>query len=599
MNIKNKWFLLLSAATAATLVFAAACGGDDDDDGGDETPSGGNTPAATEPSGSGDDMAPPDQQKIVIAQPEPQFVDPHKSNFEQDIGIERMLFRGLYQLNDDGEGGVLIENAMAEGEPTVRILSGGAGGTLASSATQAPAVYTVKIRSDAKWSDGQPVTAADFAYGITRACDPAVASPYQYLLGAGLGDVVGCDALTKNTDAAQTDALKAALGVKAIDDTTLEITLVKEIPTFKTIFALWTTFPARQDVIEANGDAWTDPANIVTNGPFTLSELVPNSHLVLVPNENWTGKKPALQEIRVNFVDDLSAAFAQFQNNEELQMTEILATDVAVAESGGLEDNILVVPSARITTIETQMADPILSNFGVRLAISQAIDREALVNAVYDGVHSPAYYWVVEGLTGHQGNEAFESVIGYNPEQAPQTLADAGFPGGEGIPTLTWTARDNEQRRNEFAFVQNALSETLGIEIEARFVDSDTRSALFNAEDFQLFPGGWQLDYPDIENPLVGLFNTDGGNNKYNCSDPDVDAAFEEAFNATSEEARIAAYQKVEKNIVEKLCGIIPLYQDARPYVVSTKIGGVVANGTIDAGLPGNYCVECWYVKAD
>lgn len=595
MNIRNKWFLLTSALVTATLVFTAACGGDDDEEGG-ETPTGG-TPAAT--SGAGAEMAPADQQKIVIAAPEPQFLDPHKSNFEQDIGVERMLFRGLYLLTDDGNGGVKIENGVAEGEPEVRALTGGVGGVMASQSGQTPTVYTIKLSSDAKWSDGQPVTAADFVYGIQRECDPAVASPYQYLLGAGIGEVVGCDELTKNTDATQTEALKAAIGAKAIDDSTLEITTNRPVATFTTIFALWPTFPARQDVIEANPDTWTEAANIVTNGPFTLSELVPNSHLVLVPNTNWAGKTPALQEIRINFVDDLSAAFGQFQNDEELQMTEILATDVAVAESSGLEDNVLVVPSARITTIETQMNNEILSNFGVRLAISQAIDREALVASVYDNVHSPAYYWVVKGLTGFQGNEAFEPIIGYNPEQAPTTLADAGFPGGEGIPTLTWTARDNEQRRNEFAFIQNALKETLNINIEARFVDSDTRSALFNSEDFQLFPGGWQLDYPDIENPLVGLFNTDGGQNHYNCSDPDVDAAFQDAFNATSEEARIAAYQDVETNIVTKLCGIIPLYQDARPYVVSTKIGGVVANGTIDAGLPGNYCVECWYVKAD
>ena len=139
---------------------------------------------------------------------------------------------------------------------------------------------------------------------------------------------------------------------------------------------------------------------------------------------------------------------------------------------------------------------------------------------MYDGVHSPALYWVVEGLTGSQGNEQFDDAIGYDPEAAPQTLADAGYPNGEGIPTLRWTARDNEQRSNEFAFVQQALKDTLNINIEAQFVDSQTRSALFNAEDFQLFPGGWQLDYPDIENPLGGLFNTDGGNNHYNCSEP-------------------------------------------------------------------------------
>jgi ABC-type oligopeptide transport system substrate-binding subunit len=577
MNVRNRWFLLLAGLLSVMLVVAAACGGDDDDDG--DEPSGGETPSATEPSGTTDDMAPADQQKIVIAQPEPEFLDPHRSNFEQDIGIERFLFRGLYTQRDDGDGGVEIVPDMAAGDPTV-----------------AGSVYTVKINPDAKWSDGVAVKAADFVFGLTRACDPAVASPYQYLLGEGLGDLTGCDALAQNEDPAQAEALKAALGVKAIDDATLEITLDKAIPTFTTIFSLWTTFPARQDVVEANGDAWTSPENIVTNGPFTLTELVPADHLVLVPNPEYHSP-PILQEITVRFIDDLSAGFRQYQT-DELDVAEILATDVQVARDQGLEDEVLVVPSARITTIETQMTDPTLANFGVRLAISQAIDRQALVDAVFDGVHKPAYYWVVEGLVGHQGNEAFESVIGYNPDAAAQTLTDAGFPGGEGIPTLSWVARDNEQKRNEFAFVQQALS-GIGIEIEAEFVDAATRSSRFNSEDFQLFPGGWQLDYPDIENPLVGLFNTDGGNNKYNCSNPDVDAGFEKAFAATSEEARIAAYQEVETAIITNLCGVIPLYQDARPYVVKTKIGGLVPNGTIDAGVPGNYAPENWYVKAE
>ncbi len=565
------------AALTAGLVFAAACGSDDD---ADKTPTGDKTVAATSSAGGGD-KAPADQQKITIAQPEPEFLDPHKSNFEQDIGVERFLFRGLYNLVDDGAGGVKVVAGMAEGEPEI---SGN--------------VYTIKLKSGLKWSDGQPLTAADFVYGVQRQCDPTVASPYQYILGAGIGEVVGCDDLTKNTDAAQTAALTVAIGAKAIDDTTLEITTNKPVATFTTIFALWPTFPSRKDVIEAKGDAWTLPENIVTNGPFTLKEFVPKDHLTLVPNPNWSGEAPALQEITVKFVDDLSAAFKAFQT-DELQVTEILATDVAVAKSAGLEDNVVVVPSARITTIETQLKNPVLAKDGVRLAISQAIDREALVSSVYDGVHAPAYYWLVKGLTGYQGNEKFEGTIGYAPDKAAKTLADAGYPNGDGIPTLRWTARDTEQRRNEFAFVQKALKDTLNINIEANFVDGKTRSTAFNSEDFDLFPGGWQLDYPDPENALVGLFNTGGGNNKYNCSNPDVDAAFAAAGKATSEEARIKAYQDMETGIVENLCGVIPLYQDSRPYLFSTKLGGVVPNGTIDSGVPGNYAPENWYVKAD
>lgn len=574
MNIRNKWFLLLAGLLSFALVLGAACGGDDDDDDGD-----GGGPAATEPSGAGDDLAPADQQKITIQSVEPEFYDPHRSNFEQDIGVERMLFRALYNLTDDGQGGVKVEPGMAAGEPSI---SGN--------------VYTIKLKSGLKWSDGQPLTAGDFVYGIQRECDAAVASPYQYVLGAGLGELKGCDELFQNEDESQKQALIDALGVKAVDDTTLEVTLNKPVATFTTIWSLWATFPSRKDVIEQFGDKWTDPANIVTNGPFTMSELVAKDHVTLVPNPNWAGKKPALQQITIKFIDDLSAAFKSYQTGE-LEATNILATDVATATNSGLGDEVVVGLSARITSIEVQMEDPILKDFNVRLALSRAIDRETLVKVVYDDVFAPATYWVVKGLKGFQGNEAFDSTVGYDPAAAKQALADAGYPDGNGFPELKLTYRDTPERRNEGDFLAKAWKDTLGITVTLEFVDSKTRSQIFNDESFQLFQGGWQLDYPDIENPLVGLFDTDGGNNHYNCSDPDIDAAFEEASNATSEEARIGAYEKVETLVVTKLCGVIPIFQNALPFLVSAKLGGVVPNGTIDAGQPGNYCVECWFVK--
>jgi len=589
MSVRNRWFLLFSALISATLVLAVACGGGTSSS--DKTATAAAGGAKTTPAGGAADQAPADQQKITIQLGEPQFYDPHRSNFEQDIGVERMIFRGLWTQTDDGSGGVKIVPEVAAGDPTIN-----------------GNVYTIKLKSGLKWSDGQPITAADFVYGLQRECDPDVASPYQYVLGAGLGELKGCDDLYNNKDAAQTAALTAAIGAKAIDDTTLEITLNKPVATFKTIFSLWAAFPSRKDVIEKFGDKWTDPANIVVNGPFTIKELVLKDHVTLVPNPNWGGKKPALQQITIKFIDDLSAAFKQFQTGE-LDETEVNATDSTVAKGdSALKDQVLVVPSARITTVQVQMKDPVLGANGLsadevkkaynlRLALSRAINRQELVDAVYDGVHAPADYWVVKGLKGFQGNEAFDKTVGFDAAAAKQALTDAGYPNGQGLPTFKFTTRDTPQRRDEAAYLQKVWKDTLGINIEPEFVDSKTRSARFNSSDFQLFPGGWQLDYPDIENPLVGLFNTDGGNNKYNCSDPEIDQAYQDVGSATTEDARIKAYQKVETLIVTKLCGIIPLYQDAKPYLLSKKIGGVVANGTIDAGNPGNYCPECWYVK--
>jgi oligopeptide transport system substrate-binding protein len=579
MNIRSKRFLLPLSVLTVGLVFAAACGGGD---GGGETPPGGATVTATEPSG-GEGVAPADQQKITITNTAPEFVDPHKSNFEQDIGLARMLWRGLYNLVDDGTGtgGVKVVPEMAAGPPAVN-------GT----------EYTVKIKPGQQWSDGQPVTAADFVYGITRGCDPDVASPYQYILGAGLLDVNGCDELAQNDDPAQKQALVDALGVTAPDESTLVLSLGRVVPNFETLTSLWVTYPARKDVIEAKGDQWSLPENIVTNGPFTLSEYTAGNggQAVLVPNPNWQGTEPALQQITVKFIDDLTAALRGFGTGE-IQMTAIQPTDVAQARDQ-YGDEVIVDPGARITAVEVQLADATLADFNVRLALSRAIDREELVRVVFDDVHIPAYFWTVNAAVGAVGSEPFKNKIGFDVAAAKQALADAGYADGAGFPELAILLTDTPINRDLADYLVKAWSDNLGITVTPEFVEGRVRSQRFNDRDFQLLPGGWQSDYPDIENFIVGLFDTDGGNNKYGCSMPEIDAAITKAGAATDDAARIAAYQEAETVIVNNLCGVIPIYQNGRPWVVDSTVGGVVTSGVLDAGSPGNWCPECWYVKA-
>jgi oligopeptide transport system substrate-binding protein len=243
-----------------------------------------------------------------------------------------------------------------------------------------------------------------------------------------------------------------------------------------------------------------------------------------------------------------------------------------------------------------QLKNPVLAKFDVRLALSRAIDRKTLVKVVYNDVNLPATYWLVKGLPGFQGNK-FDSIIGFDATAAKKALSDAGYPGGAGFPALRLTVTDSPTNRALTEFLQKNWKDTLGIDTTIELVDSKTRSQRFNSEDFDLFPGGWQLDYPDPENPIVGLFNTGGGNNHYNCSDPAIDAAITDAAKKTDFASHVVAYQAVEDLVVTKLCGIAPIWQGALPYLVNPKIGGVHANGTIDAGQPGNWCAECWYIK--
>ncbi len=577
MNVRNRRFLLFTALISATLVLAVACGGGTSSS--DKTATagagGGKSPAAT----TGGDKAPADQQKITVnLGAEPLYYDPHRSNFEQDIGIQRIMFRGLYNLEDDGKGGVKVVAAMADGDPQIS-------GT----------TYTVKIKAGNKWSDGQPVTAKDFVFGLQQACDPVVASPYQYILGAGLLELKGCDESYTNEDTAKQAELAAAIGATAPDDSTLVLQLGRVVPNFKTLMSLWVTFPGRSDVVAKFGDKWIEPANIVVNGPYTLKEVVPKDHATLVPNPNWTGQKPTIQELTVRFIDDLTVAYRGFQTGE-IQSTQIAPTDVKTAEGdSSLKSQLLVSPSARITAVEIQMKDPALSKFEVRLALSRAVDRKTLNDVVFDGVYTPATYWVAKGVVGFQGGDSFDNVIGFDKAAAQKALSDAGYPNGQGFPDMKILLTDTATNRNLADFLIKAWKDNLNVTVTPEFVDGKTRSARFNSKEFQLLPGGWQSDYPDTENFLIGLFDTGGGNNMYECSDPEIDAAFQAASSATDDATRIKNYQQVEKLVVTKLCGAAPIYQNARPWLISSKLGGVTPNGVLDAGTAVNWCGLCCF----
>jgi oligopeptide transport system substrate-binding protein len=561
---ERKFRYLALVAFAAVLTLAVvACGGSDNKGSSANTPSAGG-------------VAPPDQQTLIVQSGEPEFFDPHRSNFEQDIAVERMLFRGLYQLELDKDDNVVAVPAMADGEPQV---SGN--------------VYTIKLKSGLKWSDGQPLTAKDFEYSLKRECSAETAGPYEYVLGAGMLDLVGCDDLFNGKGTAD------AVGVKAIDDTTLQMTIKAAKPTFTTIMSLWATFPVRQDIVEKFGDKWTDPGNIVVNGPFTLTEFVAKDHVTLAPNPNWAlDPKPQLQKLTVKFIDDQEVAFRAFQTGE-LDMTSIPATEIPTIQNDPtLNSKFLKIGSLRIWSVEMQMKNPVLSNFNVRLALSRAIDRVSLVKVVYNDAYLPATYWLVKGIPGYQGDAPFENIIGYDPAAAKQALADAGYPNGQGFPTLTITVTDNPVRKAEGEFLQQAWKETLGINTEIQAVDAKTRSATFNSKQFQLFPGGWQNDYPDPENSLIGLFDTGGGNNQYECSDPEIDAKLAQAGAETDNTKRIQELSDAETLIVTKLCGMAPIWQGAFLYLVDPKVGGVRATGAIDAAMPGNWCPECWFIKS-
>ena len=565
---KRLRYLFMGLVALAALAGLAACGGGEKE----------KTPAATTAGATATAAAGERAQggEITVASFEFASLDPHFSSFAQDISLQRMLWRGLYTLDGDNNP----QPSMAASLPTIS-----ADGK----------TYTIKLRSGLKWSDGQPLTAKDFELGIKRTCNPVIAGEYEYVLDAS---IVGCADHYKN-EGGFSQALEDAVGVKAIDDTTLEIKLNQAQPTFTIILSLWMTFPVPKHLIPNTSDPWpTDPAKLAYNGPYILTSYTPKSEVTLAPNPNWAapnGIKPTLDKITIKFIDDLAQANRAFETGE-LDFANVDRTQLqAIAAKFPKEYVKALKPSTR--GLEMNLAKPPLDKLDVRLALSQAIDRVKLNEVVAGGGNEPTTTWL-PAVTGGPPPDAFEKEIGFNPESAKKHLADAGYPNGQGFPELTILTGDSPAAKKTGEFLVEQFKQILGITVKQEVVDAKTRSQRFTDEQFELFPGGWIQDYPDPENWIVGLFDTPGTLNNYNCSDPEIDNLIDKARFNTNDAQRLQQYADANKLISTRICGIAPYWHENDHFLIKEKVVGLRENiAGQDAAIAGDWIAEAWGLR--
>ncbi len=596
MSLVKHWRLVLLSLFAIVALAAFAACGDDDDNGGETT-------AATTPAGTsgGDERI--KGGELTIQGNEFQSLDPHFSSFAQDISLHRMLWRGLYSLDKDNKP----VPAMAASDPEVS-----ADGL----------TYTIKLRSGLKWSDGDSLLAEDFVAGILRTCNPVNAGEYQYVLT----EVVGCDALYNAAagpdgdagtaddvplDDASLQPLQDAVGVKALGDTTIEFTLSVPKPTFPIILSLWMTFPVPTHLPRfaaatpsAPGDWGTDPKALAYNGPYVLDTYTPQLESVLTPNPNWSeeyssvGKAPTLDKLTVRYIDDLSQAANAYRSGE-LQATDVDLTQLETLRSefgDGKEYFKQLAPSTR--GVEMNLEHKPLDNLDVRLALSRAIDRQALNQVVTQGGNEPTTSWLPE-VTGGVAPDFFNDKTGFDAAAAKASLEKAGYPNGAGFPTLDILVGDSPAAKNTAQFLQESFRKVLNIETTITTVDSPTRSSRFREEQFDLFPGGWIQDYPDPENWIVGLFDTGGTLNHYNCSDPEIDDLVAKAKVNTNDTERREQYKKVNEIISTTICGIAPYWHENNHWLRKSNVVGISENMTgQDGAMGGDWAAEAWGVKS-
>ena len=483
-----------------------------------------------------------------------------------------MVWRGLYHLDLKDTP----QAAMADGKPTV---------------STDGKTYTIKLKKDLKWSDGKPLEAEDFVMGLQRTCNPDNAGHYQYILTA----VVGCDAYyaaAKETPEKK-EELRKAVGARAVDATTVEYKLTDAQPTFPILLALWPTFPVPKHLVKTVDAKWPGPLEAVYNGPFMPKAYTEKASIELVQNPNWAGgPKALLEKITIKYIDDDAVGTNAFRTNE------LDATTASKAELDKLKTEFVkelqLYPATRTTGIHFQLKDATLAKAEVRLALSQSIDRVTLNNVVFKGSNLPSTSWVPPARNGLKGGE-YDAILGFDVAKAKANLAKAGYADGKGFPELSLIIRDDATNKLLGEFLQAEWKKHLGISIKLEVVDSKTRSARYNAKEFQLFAGGWQEDYPDPENWFLGQWETGGSLNKVNVSLPALDTILKAAKFNTNDEQRRQQYRDAEKIFLAEANGTAPMYTNAVAKLVRSHLKGLVENKRPgDTFVPGEYWVELW-----
>ena len=566
---------VLALLLAATMVFGlAACGGNDSgntsgttddaaatedaatDDAADAEEANDTADdaadAATDDAAEADTGAASTGEKILSVQvgPNPETIDPALNSAVDGGNMLLHSFECLLAVDEDGK---LIPGQAESWETSEDGLT-----------------WTFHLRDGLKWSDGTDLTANDFVYSWKRVCDPMVAAPYAETV---LGMVEGYeDAITGNLDALQ---------VVAEDDKTLVVTLNAPCSYFGSLAAFATLSPVQQATIEANGDAWaTSAETYISNGPFYVSEWVPSSYIMMSKNPNyWNADAIKLDGIKFNLIEDSNAAYSAYQTGEVLFIKDV-PTEEIPSLSGNSDfyvDPIIGTYYLSVNCDREPFNDP-----QVRKALSLAIDREYVAGTLMQGTYSAAGNFMGPGWIDTDGSQFMDNANGGQPyidttnyeanlAEAKQILADAGYPDGEGLPSITYSTNDAGYHRVVAEYLQQAWSE-LGIDVTVDIVEWASFTPMRRNGDYDASRNGWVGDYSDPSNMLDLLYSTNG-NNDGKFSNAEYDAAMDVSRTTLDAAERSEALHKAEDILMsETACIPIAYYNDF--WLQSDKITG-------------------------
>lgn len=413
-------------------------------------------------------------------------------------------------------------------------------------------VYAIPLRDDIYWSDGQPVTAQHFVDGFLRILAPETATDYASLLF----DILGAREYNAGTTTDPND-----VGILALGEHTLQITLSHPAAHFPQILTIPGIIPARLDLITQYGEAWTEPGNFVGNGPYRLTEK-DNGHILLQKNPyHHDAANLAFEYIGFDIIADTNEQFAAYQRGEIDVVID--APQSAVADPNyELEHFVSDLPG--IIYIGLNVQDAPTDNLLVRKALATSIDRRYILDNV---LNTP---WMQEAtgvippeLPGYQDTVGFD----YNPQAAQDLLAQAGYPGGEGLPTIHIYGRAGQQAVLEA--IADGWQTVLGVSVEIHYIDSNIVPYLNQCQYatdciHNAYRLGWIADYFDAHSILNDFFHPDSGFQPEGWDSDRYRELIELSMAEQDSAQRILYLQEAEQILVETDAVVIPLYFTSR-----------------------------------
>jgi oligopeptide transport system substrate-binding protein len=429
-------------------------------------------------------------------------------------------------------------------------------------------VWTFKLREDAKWSDGKPVTSEDFVYAWRRAVDPKVPCDYSYMF----------DLFENGTAAYTSEVPPKELGVRAIDEKTLEVTLKAAASYMVEVFGFPTLFPVRKDIIEQDPEGWAfNPELAISNGPFKLSSYTQNDVLTVVPNEHyWDRDRVKLDELNFVFIVEQSTALSAMEAGDLDGIDEVPNQEIPRLQSES--EDFIIAPYLGVYYYVFNLTKEPFDDVRVRKAFSKAIDRNAIVTTVTLGGQVPATGYVPSGVTF--GGEDFREAggdFGMDPmsaqvEEAKKLLADAGYPNGEGLPKITLQYNTSENHKRIAEAIQEMWNENLNTSVELTNMETRVHYPALEEGNFQIARAGWIGDY---NHPMtfLDLLLSDSGNNYTQVRNEEFDKIINEAKMASDEKTAKELMHKAENIIMENQM-VIPIYYYTLPMMMGQHVKG-------------------------